>query len=676
VLNKALSQVPIRSTSHRFRPESQVSYQPKKLNYMRTGNFEHRAPARTVVATAALVSLGLLSSGAFALGGGLGGAPAPATAATHLPADARIVDLGVAPATDVRSVTVTLAVRNKAALDTFVTSLATPGSANYRKFITPAQFAATYGQTPAAVAQVVAYLQSQGLSTRVHANNLGITATGTNAQLSAAFGTAIHSYSLDGATYQSSTTAAVLPSSLAGIATSVAGLSTQASLHSHAVKIPNTGALAGDVAATVKSAVLPPSGPGTYTVLDLAAKYNINPLYAKGLTGAGRTIGIATLAGYDQSDAYAYWNALGLAVSPTRITDVLVDGGPSAADGPGSEGAGETTLDIEQSGGVAPGADVRVYLAPNTNQGFYDVFAQAINDNVIDVLSVSWGSTELGSDQDTLDAFHTLFAQAAAQGIPVIAAAGDAGAYDINRSYTYPQCTTLLDVDFPASDSGVLAAGGTTLPNTVMHKHGPVTVPTERAWGWDYLKNYIVTYYGTDLYYASYFAVGGGGGVSVNVPRPSYQNALAGTQTSAPAQALLCDAAFLGAPGSGYLDLVDLPAGVAGRNLPDVSLNADPYSGYMVYQGGWGSGSGGTSFVAPQLNGILTLISSGLAGRIGAINPQLYAAFKAKGYSAGSPFKAITAGDNEYYKSGPTYNPSTGLGSLDVNALATALGVK
>ena len=51
-------------------------------------------------------------------------------------------------------------------------------------------------------------------------------------------------------------------------------------------------------------------------MLDLAAKYNVTPLYSAGVTGAGKTIGIATLAGYRQSDAYAYWNALGLAVAP------------------------------------------------------------------------------------------------------------------------------------------------------------------------------------------------------------------------------------------------------------------------------------------------------------------------------------------------------------------------
>jgi len=624
----------------------------------------------SLISVAAALALGTISSGALALGGGVPQAPTVA----QLAADPRIVDLGAAASTDVKSITVALALRNKAALDAFVASVADPHNASFRKFITPAQFAASYGQTPAAVAQVVAYLQSQGFTiTTVHANNLLISATATNAQIAAAFGTTIHNYSLGGIAYQAPTTKAVIPGAIAGIATAVTGLSTRANLRSHAATVPNTGALAGDVATIAKASVLPAAAPGAYTTLDLAAKYNINPLYAKGLTGAGRTIGIATLAGYYQSDAFAYWNALGLSVNPGRITDVLVDGG--STDGPDSDGAGETTLDVEQSGGVAPGANMRVYMAPNTDSGFIDVFAQAIDENLVDVLSVSWGSPEITYDQPTLDVFHAVFEQAAAQGIPVIAAAGDAGAFDINRTYTYPDCTTLLTVDFPAVDTGVLAAGGTTLPNTVQHKHGPVTVATERAWGWDYLKDYIVTYYGTDLYYDSYFTVGGGGGVSVDVPLPSYQTGLSGLQKSASAQSLLCSAAFLGAPGSQYYDLVDLPSGVAGRNMPDVSLNADPYSGYAIYEGGWGTGSGGTSFVAPQLNGILTLISSGLSGRVGPINPQLYAAFKVQGYAAGSPFKAITSGDNEYFKSTATYNPSTGLGSLDVNALATTLGV-
>ena len=230
---------------------------------MRIEDFDaRRVPVRSVLATAALLSLGLLSTGAFALGGLAGMPPTPpAVTKPSLTKDPRTVDLGVASATAVRSVTVTLSVRNQAALDTFVASLSNPASANYRKFITPAQFAASYGQTAAAVAQVVAYLQSQGLSTKVHANNLGITATGSNAQLAAAFGTTIHSYSLNGTTFQAATTKAAIPAALTGIVRGVSGLSTYPAFRSHAARIPNTGALAGDVPVVTKAATLPTSAP-------------------------------------------------------------------------------------------------------------------------------------------------------------------------------------------------------------------------------------------------------------------------------------------------------------------------------------------------------------------------------------------------------------------------------
>ena len=82
-----------------------------------------------------------------------------------------------------------------------------------------------------------------------------------------------------------------------------------------------------------------------------------------------------TLAAFTPSDAYKYWQAVGLKVSQNRIRIVNVDGGPGAPSD--ASGSIETTLDVEQSGGIAPGAKVIVYQAPNTNQGFVDVVARS-----------------------------------------------------------------------------------------------------------------------------------------------------------------------------------------------------------------------------------------------------------------------------------------------------------
>ena len=47
-----------------------------------------------------------------------------------------------------------------------------------------------------------------------------------------------------------------------------------------------------------------------------------------------------------------------------------------------ANGSGETTLDVEQSGALAPGAKVVVYQAPNSDAGFTDAYFQAASENV------------------------------------------------------------------------------------------------------------------------------------------------------------------------------------------------------------------------------------------------------------------------------------------------------
>ena len=122
----------------------------------------------------------------------------------------------------------------------------------------------------------------------------------------------------------------------------------------------------------------------------------------------------------------------------------------------------------------------------------------------------------------------------------------------------------------------------------------------------------------------------------------------------------------------------------SGRAVPDVSADADPYSGYLLYepsfagigqpalQGGWG----GTSFVAPQLNGSTAVIDSYLGHRVGFWNPAIYAAAA----GADSPFtqlnQASTSNDNIYYTGNPgqAYNQGAGLGYPNLTELAGDFG--
>jgi kumamolisin len=605
------------------------------------------------------------------------------------------VDMGMAASNQTTTVTLTLKLHNQPALEQYVQDTVTPGSAHFQQFLTTSQFASQYGATPAEIAQVQKFLTQKGLASQVLDNHMNIRATGTLAQFGAAFGTPIHSYvsTKSGQHFHRPVSTVLLPSSVANLVVATSGLSNENKYLSHRVKAidvsgtpTNPGAKTKLATASLAQAASASSGnptatgvPGSYTVGDVANFYNINPLYKAGITGKGSTLAIVTLSNFYPADAQTYWTGIGLTTKPNRITQVHVDGGSVIDDG-----SGETALDVEQSGGLAPDANIIVYDAPNAGNGFVDAFAQAVSDNKADSISTSWGGPEIfnfaalnvdgakvtdTSDAGDLQAFHQIFMEAAAQGQSLFAASGDSGAYDTVRALgvgtTPGNYTAPLTVDSPASDPYITAAGGTTRPFTYSFRGGPTASLTqESVWGWDYIQNYFDTNIGTGI--VDLFSVGGGGGVSVYWKAPFYQAFTSGIRTSETKQVLSYND-----PDAGPTTLLKLPARFAGRNVPDISLNADPETGYTVvstYDGGVIE-EGGTSFVAPQLNGISALLRQSTHHRIGLWNPQVYAMQNIFGYGKYTPFTDIRQGDNWFYQGKHGYEPGAGIGVLDVTNL-------
>jgi subtilase family serine protease len=597
-------------------------------------------------------------------------------------------DLGASNPGQTVSVTLVLGLHNQDALEKFIYSTVTRGSPSFHRFLTTAQFADRYGATAGEIAGVQAFLKQHGLTQlELLPNHLAVKVSGTIGQFNAAFHTSIHDYrASDGSTFHQPNATPTVPAALAGTLVVASGLSSEARYHSHRVSAilpPQQGANAlAKGAAPATTCTGNPTATctiGEFTVGDVANRYNINPLYKLGVNGKGSTVGIATLADFIPADAYAYWSAIGLSVKPDRITQVHVDGGGPLS---GPAGSGETSLDVEQSGGVAPWADIIVYDAPNTDAGFFDVFNRAVSDNKVDSLSVSWGSPEIfyfpqlngGVDfTDELRAFHQVFLEAAAQGISMFATSGDSGAYDTVRSLgglpTDP-VPPPLTADAPGSDPFITTAGGTTVPFSYSFSGGPTASLTkEGVWGWDYISHYFQTNFGVDIT-DSVFAVGGGGGVSVFWPLPRYQLFTGGIRRSEKNQTLLFPLF-----GINYT----LPANYRGRNEPDVSLNADPETGYSLVSSLDGPGLltffGGTSFVAPQLNGISALLRQSSHGRVGFWNPQVYALQNIFGYGPFSAFNDIRSGDNWFYVGKNGYEPGAGIGTLNVSNLAVFLRV-
>ncbi len=606
----------------------------------------------------------------------------------------KAVDAGAltgAQASQSISVTIALKLSDLTGAESMMQRLVTPGDAMYGKFLTPAEVEAQFGPNESDVARVIGVLSAAGLTVE-RTTSTTLTATGKASTLEQAFRTSLHQFVMpatakhESFTFRAAKTAPVVPANIASVVRGVIGLNTNPVFSPHLKFAP--AKLGGSpVIRNPGSTSGVDTESGALTVKDFATLYDVNPLYSKGVTGKGRTVGIVTLANFTPSDVFKYWNSLKLKVNANRLTVINIDGGPGK---PSDEsGSDETTLDVEQSGGIAPGANIIVYQSPNTDQGFLDAFARAVHDNKADSFSTSWGeweffdSTAAGNTVtdvfshetvSSLQALHEVLVVAALQGQTTFAAAGDCGAYDVFDEVP-ANFSTPLTVDNPASDSAIVAAGGTTLPG-VQEFQLPdgsifsIDVPTERVWGWDYLIP-LCNALGLDPISCGIYPVGGGGGVSVFFPQPLYQFGIFGTQLSQPNQSFVDN--------STSPPTVDfaLPAHFFGRNVPDVSFNADPDTGYSLFYTSNHDGfevelfGGGTSFVSPQLNGVTALLAQNAGHRLGLLNVQLYNLARlglAQGRHA--VINTVSTGDNWFYKARDGYSPAVGLGTIDVFRLS------
>lgn len=608
---------------------------------------------------------------------------------------------GPTEASELITTSIILNVTDPQGLANYVQATLTPGSRIFHQFLTVGQFRQRFAPSTREIQQFVRYLQSFGITVnKIYADNLDITVTGTAAQLNAAFSTELHDYVKNGRRFHRPASKFSMPGSFAQLVLAVPGLSNEAGrFHPMNLRMKPAVGIPGQAAGQYPAMTWPQNStatgiPGEYTVGDVANFYQVNPLYQAGVTGQGQTVGIMTLANFLEADAYAYWQDIGLKVKPNRITKVPVDGGTPVAAGVGDD---ETSLDVEQSGGLAPQAKLRVYIAPNTNDGFIDLFYTAASENAADTLSISWGEPEefyFAAANGGVDFTSQMLAvdqalmESAAQGQSVFTAAGDSGAYDANRDLPVPYFNPQLTVDYPASDPYITAAGGTTmkglqqygLPNgTTLN----INIVQEQVWGWDYLAP-LCSALGLDPVSCGIEFGGGGGGVSSFWPLPYYQQSVSGMTQTQPGQSLTCNTAAacasLGLTGTPPQTLLTLPAGFAGRNLPDLSLNADPQTGYVLVDctdfpepanpDCAATFYGGTSFVAPQLNGITTLVDQASGSRVGLLNPVIYTLQSLVGYGKYTPFNDITAGDNWFYHGLPGYDNGSGIGTLNATNLA------
>jgi len=464
--------------------------------------------------------------------------------------------------------------------------------------LTRAQYRQLHGADPAAVKLVRAFAKEFDLkveSGTPRPDRRIIKLSGTISAMQKAFGVTLIHKTHQGTTYRMREGAISLPKELIGSVEAVLGLDNRPQAEPHFRIAGEQGNLTARIAQGTGFASAHAAASNTsYTPIQIAQLYQ----FPAGAAATGQTIGIIELGGgYRTTDITAYFKSLGQ--KTPKVTAVSVDGGKNSPSNANSAD-GEVMLDIEVAAAVAPGANIVVYFAPNTDQGFIDAIGAAVHDttNKPGVISISWGAAEANWTQQAMSALDAACQSASALGISVTVAAGDNGSTDGG---------TGNNVDFPASSPHVLACGGTKLTSS-----GTV-ITDEVVW------NELAANEGAT-----------GGGVSTIFPLPTWQ------------------------AGSG----IPKPTGSAGgRGVPDVAGNADPASGYVIRVDGQTLVIGGTSAVAPLWAGLIAVANQQNGKTAGLLQPQIYPA-KAK-----SGFRDITAGNNGSFKAGPGWDACTGLGS-------------
>lgn len=298
--------------------------------------------------------------------------------------------------------------------------------------------------------------------------------------------------------------------------------------------------------------------PFAYTPSVISRAYDFGWALDHGINGTGQTIVIVDAYG-DPNIAYDVKSFDAVTGLPAlKLSTVYPLGKPGTYN---STWAMETATDVEWAHAMAPGAKIvlAISASPYTSD-LQKVVSYAVQNKLGNIISLSWGSAEQNIGASTVATYSQVYAQAASNGITILAASGDYGAFDSQGQ---------LSVEFPASDPFVTGVGGTSL-YVLNNKF--------QQYGW-----------GGTINNQSY---GSGGGYSKIFQTPFWQSS----------------------PGfSGNK-----------RGVPDVAMVSDKYTGVYVVTGGGQYMVGGTSVATPIWAAVVALMSQYTGYTFHSVNPLLY----------------------------------------------------
>ncbi len=275
----------------------------------------------------------------------------------------------------------------------------------------------------------------------------------------------------------------------------------------------------------------------------------------------GECIGLVELGGdYSMSDIEQYCKEFNLPVP--EIIEVGTKPVPAAS--ALSLDNLEVTLDIQMVAGLATKAKIVIYYASSIPEAIHLALYDTANNP--SVISCSWAVSENDSSAADIEFMSQMCYQATLQGVSIIAASGDYGAYN-SKSY--------LNVMLPASNPFVLGCGGTL---------SYISKGYQQVWN-------------------SGNGTASGGGYSAIYSLPDYQRAAVE-----------------------YYQNNFFPYNTGGRGIPDVSANSSPDTAYsIVMKGQLLSIGAGTSASTPVWASLILLLNKNLGYRLGWVNALLYA---------------------------------------------------
>jgi subtilase family serine protease len=564
-------------------------------------------------------------------------------------------------------------------------------SSNYHQWLTPAQFKAQFGPNSSDVAQVRAELEAAGF-TVVSERTQSLEVEGPVSAVEAMFATHLQMVRTEKGLVKFAAAEGhlTMPDTLARVGAVIPEFTTNLVAHVHSIKraLPLTSTDPLFRLSSNDSFFYPNDLNEAYQLPSFQTE--IVPFRSRRpaqIAGVGSHIGIVISSVISPADLDSTFNStLNLGggdlliqaytansnLPVPAVTIRAVDGGSGPFD-PNADAAAEASLDTQMSLGTAPGAQETIYNMPDlSDASIADAYAAVDEDNVVDVVSSSFGECELdftaayngGVDYTSiLKTFHALFQQGNAQGITFLASSGDNGAVPcVSEAFANnPTNGTsfVAGVENPASDPNVTGVGGTNLSTTATPGVDDATYAAENA-NYDPRVPAEFQISATTTVTVNNNTWGSGGGFSKIFSKPFYQNLVntgSNRDRSVPDVSLMMG----GCPGD-----ADLTA----QNCLDL-----PRSAAIVWIGGQAFLLIGTSSSSPEMAGVLALAVELNGGRLGNVNPLIYTLSAVQTLSGGTKapkplqyFHRGITGNNNFYTVSPgqAYSEVLGNSTLDV----------